>query len=762
MALANGGTALAVQHFASIIPDLNLVFTSEEVADIAASFYDSIVSNKTSMTIQKVILLAQLSTSTLMQTATARSNLVPNICRWLKPHLGRFDELRHAPLAPSENESVRDGPRIAWLEGIRLSTSVIAALLDKLHTCLVDPAIRSDRNALLQEQDNVEFILSLLPRLLDSYSEVNAESTIEALSRQRSPATFITKEPAVFPNVYPVSLVTEPPSSTASYPPSSPVRHTLGEISAVIVTAIHISSPSVLASYLESTYEIDGPESCARLLRQLFVFETSLLAQEAYPATWLNISMLAHRSVTRLAGPVSDLLRKRFIPEPTSASTFNADLWKGFFNMLLKLLSSPLLVIEEFSPARQRAVWRLAGDLRGEGAKILLKSWDALSWSDGVSQNPAATRYGGYQVGMASMVGSVQPGQGVHLGTRTEDYVCFSLRHRSGPSWSFAFLIMTSCATPRSASCILSSSRSSSECVKSGEKMRGPMTNQMAAAFNLLSLNNNFHAIENEVLDRLDKLFSHRRGDEISRAFFITHLRALFERTSMEEPLRSQVEAFLNSINEFLDLLLGIRNLPEGEEWQDDRVIGTLKLMTFIEKRHRPIFTRYVHRLVDFHVAQNQFTEAGLTLKLHADLYDFNPSKTMPAMEEISLPQQTEFSRKELLLLRVLEYLSRGKAYESAITVSKGKACQIDSPSPVDIADFEIMTVLQKEYEHHVFAYQRLSELLTHQADLFASIVTQTRQYPQTFRVGFFGRGFPVSVQNKQFVYRAMDWEKYG
>jgi hypothetical protein len=40
--------------------------------------------------------------------------------------------------------------------------------------------------------------------------------------------------------------------------------------------------------------------------------------------------------------------------------------------------------------------------------------------------------------------------------------------------------------------------------------------------------------------------------------------------------------------------------------------------------------------------------------------------------------------------------------------------------------------------------------------------MTQTRSYPDTFRVGFFGQGYPASVQNKQFVYRAFEWEKYG
>lgn len=72
------------------------------------------------------------------------------------------------------------------------------------------------------------------------------------------------------------------------------------------------------------------------------------------------------------------------------------------------------------------------------------------------------------------------------------------------------------------------------------------------------------------------------------------------------------------------------------------------------------------------------------------------------------------------------------------------------------------ITELQEQYESQVFAYQRLSELLTHQADLFASIVNRHRYFAPNFRVGFYGRGFPASVQNKQYVYRAYDWEKYG
>lgn len=43
---------------------------------------------------------------------------------------------------------------------------------------------------------------------------------------------------------------------------------------------------------------------------------------------------------------------------------------------------------------KRRAVWRLAGDIRGEGAAILLRMWAALGWIDEDSSVTAQPRYG--------------------------------------------------------------------------------------------------------------------------------------------------------------------------------------------------------------------------------------------------------------------------------------------------------------------------------------------------------------------------------
>ena len=87
-----------------------------------------------------------------------------------------------------------------------------------------------------------------------------------------------------------------------------------------------------------------------------------------------------------------------------------------------------------------------------------------------------------------------------------------------------------------------------------------------------------FDEIENELVTRLDSLYmSDSKGDDISRGFFIEQLRHLFDISDVDEQLRFQVSNFLDSVDLFLELLLSVRALPDGEEYADDRVIATVR-----------------------------------------------------------------------------------------------------------------------------------------------------------------------------------------
>ena len=92
-----------------------------------------------------------------------------------------------------------------------------------------------------------------------------------------------------------------------------------------------------------------------------------------------------------------------------------------------------------------------------------------------------------------------------------------------------------------------------------------------------------FDDIENELVSKLDTLFmSDSQGDDISRAFFINHLRQLFESPAVDADLRTRVTGFLDAVDLFLELLLSVRALPEGEEFADDRVIATVRCYYYL------------------------------------------------------------------------------------------------------------------------------------------------------------------------------------
>ncbi len=94
------------------------------------------------------------------------------------------------------------------------------------------------------------------------------------------------------------------------------------------------------------------------------------------------------------------------------------------------------------------------------------------------------------------------------------------------------------------------------------------------------------------------------------------------------------------------------------------------------------------------HLQSQNYVEAALTLKLHSDLYEWDLNSFVGPMEDLGLPQQSHFHRKETLCLLILNYLGdcitlpyvqiilanfhpgQGKAWETAIVICKELAFQ--------------------------------------------------------------------------------------
>lgn len=157
-----GTQTLAIQHFASILPDLSRIFSTLELVTVVTHFSNAMPYPKGKLVIWKLIMYLQIVKGFLFDNAQSRALLVESVVSWIKPYFGAYDE--HAHVQPGDIETLKDGSRISWLESTRICVTIIALMLDRLQQSLIDPVTISDRKLHRQEHDNVEYVLSLMPR----------------------------------------------------------------------------------------------------------------------------------------------------------------------------------------------------------------------------------------------------------------------------------------------------------------------------------------------------------------------------------------------------------------------------------------------------------------------------------------------------------------------------------------------------------------------------------------------------------------------
>jgi len=74
------------------------------------------------------------------------------------------------------------------------------------------------------------------------------------------------------------------------------------------------------------------------------------------------------------------------------------------------------------------------------------------------------------------------------------------------------------------------------------------------------------------------------------------------------------------------------------------------------------LYVHYVYKLYDLHVAADDHTEAGFTLKLHAELLSWSDN-LLPGTPDSRWPEQFEWQRKEAIYQRIIDDFNRGKVY---------------------------------------------------------------------------------------------------
>ncbi|KAG5983025.1 hypothetical protein E4U55_000921 [Claviceps digitariae] len=531
-----------------------------------------------------------------------------------------------------------------WREQVRLCCSVLASQVDHLGPEIPDH----------------------IPRIIDSY-----------LSLLSSPPKPRSRLSLLFPSAYPFPA--KAVSSNLAF------DEALAELSAIL-SAISNSAAGM-------QLELAAEEDLATILENLLRMHLSILSGEAFPSEWLSVHIYHHKSTMHTLQYVASLMLDTFLPDPDDAERFNTELWKLFFTTLLKLVGSTSLALETFPEQKRRAVWKIAGDVREDGAELLRTTWEAIGWETTAEEcsHYGLAKIGGYQVQyVPTLVGPiVELCLSVHQGLR---------------------------------------------------RMAVEVLQTMIVSE--WTLSEDLTVIQTEMIDSLDQFFKSKPLTEsILQKLFIGELLERFEPLydMPDNPLYAAVRDLVSTLDEFLDLLVAVHGSGDGNGEAID-VINRLRLMEFLrDMQKEEIFVRYVHQLATLQADSRNHAEAGLALRLHADLYDWDPTRQVKALIEPNFPAQTQFERKEKIYFDMIKQFEEGESWSNALTAYKE---------------------LQAQYEGNVFDFAKLARTQRAIAKIYETISKSEKLIPRYFKVVYKGLGFPAGVRDKGFIYEGAPTER--
>ncbi|KAH8677577.1 hypothetical protein BX600DRAFT_408875 [Xylariales sp. PMI_506] len=480
----------------------------------------------------------------------------------------------------------------------------------------------------------------------------------------------------LFPSAYP--FPTKPISGTAHF------EEALIELSAVLSALAN--SPNGMQLEL-------AEDDLATLIDNTLHVHMSILKGEAFPSSWLSVYIFHHKSTMKSLQYLASIMLESFLPDPDDAESFNTELWKIFFTTLLKLVGSSCLALETFPEQKRRAVWKIAGDVREHGAELLRRTWEAIGWETTPDERTkyGLAKMGGYQVQyVPTLVGPIiELCLSVHEGLR---------------------------------------------------KMAVEVLQTMIVSE--WTLSGDLSVIQMEMIDHLDLFFKEKQMTEsILQKLFIGELLERFQPLSTVEndQLYAALQELIGTVDEFLDLLVAVHS-GEGSNGAASQLINRLRLMEFLrDMQKEEIFIRYVHQLARLQADARNHAEAGLALRLHAELYEWDPIKTAAPLQDPAFPAQSHFERKERIYFDMIKHFEDGDAWSSALAAYKE---------------------LQYQYENNVFEFAKLARTERAIANIYETLAKTEKLVPKYFKVVFKGLGFPPGLREKEFVYEGSPTER--
>ncbi|XP_042238025.1 dedicator of cytokinesis protein 1-like isoform X2 [Homarus americanus] len=432
---------------------------------------------------------------------------------------------------------------------------------------------------------------------------------------------------------------------------------------------------------------------CIFLLDLLLVVE-NLVKVPVFPSDWAEMILLQNSVIVTVLKQCSRVICERLL------DPFKEPVWCKFFHCAISFITQPSLQLEDFTQSKRNKIISRYRDMRRDTSLDIKSLWFSLGQHK--------IRFVAATDGRQSMVGPFLKM------TMLPDV---ELRKGTIP----IFFDMMQCE--------FYSSRDQGkdlppDMARNNQKNKGK-----------------FNEFENEMLEKLDQLVESGHGDEHYRQVFQNIIGALYEdHATMREPGRK----FVSTVTRLMDRLLQYRtimNTPDNSA--ETRMSCIVNLLDFYSEINRKeLYLRYVYKLSELHLACDNYTEAGYTLRQHADLLRWSSDPLSVALRSphyLNIDRHDEL--KEKLYEEIISYFDKGKMWEDAVKLCKE---------------------LVKHYEEVIVNYVKLSDLLNRMAGFYRNIMNPQNLRPESeyFRVAYYGRGFPAFLQNKVFVYRGNGFER--
>lgn len=414
-----------------------------------------------------------------------------------------------------------------------------------------------------------------------------------------------------------------------------------------------------------------------------------MISSNFYPSSWLSLRSIALQGSYLLIDLVTP-----FLPTPNGE---NISLWNLYIRLMLKASTSKPVALEHLEPTARKGCLELTTDLRTKIAPMIGTAWNSLGLPLSEA-NKARFRIevcGGYQGPVLSF----------------NDY---ELLKRL-----MLFILQRN-----------------SECLSVGIMIYWTIiANELIEKDTLFEFEK--HAVISLYGIFENDLTYSPKSLEIEN--LVTSIQTVTTKMDKEDEDYSEVVRFAKIIARYLASLVQLDQVPNGEEFDDDRAFHRLSISSFLMNVDRPeLFQGFICDMYGNYLEKKNYVQAALSLELLANTWEWDVDVYLPECHRPKLPSQTAFKRKVDLFKIIASNFVKGNKLEQAV---------------------DIYNEMLEAYTKFNFDLSGLSFCHTELGKLYGQLENVDRLESTFFKISFIGSGFPESIRSKEFIYEGLPYE---